>query len=156
MGTFDLLCLLFMQPSRQVYFSMQVKAWSCSVTTRRTIGRSILPPQSYLTEVTAFATSESSAGLRAKHCNGLRRSPARMTANRITIGTTSKPIESDPIDSDPIDRLPERTVQTGVGDVAVQIPKVRGSSWRRGVRFHCALLPPCLMRAQYRVKRNAY
>lgn len=43
--------------------------------------------------------------------------------------------------------LPERTVQTGVGDVAVQVPKVRD---RRGagVRFHSALLPPYLRRAR--------
>lgn len=39
--------------------------------------------------------------------------------------------------------LPERTVQTGIGDVRVQVPKVRD---RRGagVRFNSSLLPPYL------------
>tara|TARA_A100000171_G_C2137907_1_gene151918 strand:- start:1802 stop:2239 length:438 start_codon:yes stop_codon:yes gene_type:complete len=37
--------------------------------------------------------------------------------------------------------LPERTVQTGVGDVAVKVPKVRDRSGS-GVKFNSALLPP--------------
>ncbi len=41
--------------------------------------------------------------------------------------------------------LPERSVQTGVGDVAVQVPKRSGN----GVRFNSALLlPPYLKRAK--------
>ena len=43
--------------------------------------------------------------------------------------------------------LPERTVQTGIGDVSVQVPKVRD---RRGggARFNSSLLPPYLKRAR--------
>ena len=43
--------------------------------------------------------------------------------------------------------LPERTVQTGVGDVSVQVPKVRDRSGG-GVRFNSSLLPPYLKRAR--------
>lgn len=43
--------------------------------------------------------------------------------------------------------LPERTVQTGVGDVAVKVPKVRDRSGS-GVKFNSALLPPYLKRAK--------
>jgi transposase-like protein len=43
--------------------------------------------------------------------------------------------------------LPERTVQTGVGDVSVQVPKVRDRSGA-GVRFNSNLLPPYLKRAR--------
>ncbi|WP_061007941.1 IS256 family transposase [Vibrio sp. CUB2] len=39
--------------------------------------------------------------------------------------------------------LPERTLQTGVGDVEVQIPKVRDRSGN-GVKFNSNLLPPYL------------
>lgn len=42
--------------------------------------------------------------------------------------------------------LPERTIQTGVGDVAVKVPKVRDRS-RRGIKFNSRLLPPYLKRA---------
>ena len=43
--------------------------------------------------------------------------------------------------------LPVRTVQTGIGDVEIKVPKV----WDRcgsGVRFNSALLPPYLKRAR--------
>lgn len=43
--------------------------------------------------------------------------------------------------------LPERTVQTGIGDVEVRVPKVRDRSGA-GARFHSALLPPYLKRAR--------
>lgn len=43
--------------------------------------------------------------------------------------------------------LPERTVQTGVGDVCVQVPKVRDRSGG-GARFNSSLLPPYLKRAR--------
>lgn len=42
--------------------------------------------------------------------------------------------------------LPERTIQTGVGDVAVKVPKVRDRS-SRGIKFNSRLLPPYLRRA---------
>ncbi|BCB09181.1 hypothetical protein HHSLTHF2_30710 [Vreelandella venusta] len=41
--------------------------------------------------------------------------------------------------------LPERTVQTGIGDVSVQVPKVRDRSGG-GARFNSSLLPPYLKR----------
>lgn len=43
--------------------------------------------------------------------------------------------------------LPERTVQTGVGDVVVKVPKVRDRSGS-GIRFNSSLLPPYLKRAK--------
>ena len=43
--------------------------------------------------------------------------------------------------------LPERTVQTGVGDVSVKVPKVRDRSGS-GVKFNSTLLPPYLKRAK--------
>ncbi len=43
--------------------------------------------------------------------------------------------------------LPKRTVQTGVGDVDVQVPKVRDRSGS-GIRFNSHLLPPYLKRAR--------
>jgi len=43
--------------------------------------------------------------------------------------------------------LPERTVQTGIGAVAVRVPKVRDRSGA-GARFNSALLPPYLKRAR--------
>lgn len=43
--------------------------------------------------------------------------------------------------------LPERSVQTGVGDVAVKVPKVRDRSGS-GVKFNSSLLPPYLKRAK--------
>jgi transposase-like protein len=43
--------------------------------------------------------------------------------------------------------LPERTVQTGIGDVSVKVPKVRDRSGG-GARFNSALLPPYLKRAR--------
>ena len=43
--------------------------------------------------------------------------------------------------------LPERTVQTGIGDVEVCIPKVRDRSGS-GIKFNSTLLPPYLKRAK--------
>ena len=43
--------------------------------------------------------------------------------------------------------LPERTIQTGVGDVAVKIPKVRDRS-KSGICFNSTLVPPYLKRAK--------
>ena len=43
--------------------------------------------------------------------------------------------------------LPERTVQTGLGDVEVKVPKVRDRSGT-GIRFNSTLLPPYLKRAK--------
>lgn len=43
--------------------------------------------------------------------------------------------------------LPERSIQTGVGDVAVQVPKVRDRSGA-GIKFNSHLLPPYLKRAK--------
>lgn len=41
--------------------------------------------------------------------------------------------------------LPERTIQTGIGDVDIKVPKVRGRSGS-GIHFTSALLPPYLKR----------
>ena len=43
--------------------------------------------------------------------------------------------------------LPERTIQTGVGDVSVQVPKVRDRS-DSGIKFNSNLLPPYLKRSK--------
>lgn len=43
--------------------------------------------------------------------------------------------------------LPERTVQTGIGDVEIKVPKVRDRSGS-GIRFNSTLLPPYLKRAR--------
>lgn len=43
--------------------------------------------------------------------------------------------------------LPKRTIQTGVGDVEVQVPKIRDRSGS-GIRFNSQLLPPYLKRAR--------
>jgi len=43
--------------------------------------------------------------------------------------------------------LPECTVQTGIGDVEIKVPKVRDRSGS-GVRFNSSLLPPYLKRAR--------
>ncbi|MFT6917261.1 MAG: putative transposase [Motiliproteus sp.] len=43
--------------------------------------------------------------------------------------------------------LPKRTVQTGIGDVEIEVPKVRDRS-ESGVCFNSALLPPYLKRAR--------
>lgn len=43
--------------------------------------------------------------------------------------------------------LPKRTVQTGVGDVEVQVPKVRDKS-NQGVKFNSLLIPPYLKRTE--------
>lgn len=43
--------------------------------------------------------------------------------------------------------LPKRTVQTGVGDVEVHIPKVRDKS-HQGIKFNSLLIPPYLKRTE--------
>lgn len=43
--------------------------------------------------------------------------------------------------------LPERTIQTGIGDVAIKVPKVRDRSGG-GINFTSALLPPYLKRSE--------
>jgi putative transposase len=43
--------------------------------------------------------------------------------------------------------LPERDVQTGIGAVRVQVPRVRDRSGA-GIRFHSALLPPYIRRSK--------
>jgi len=43
--------------------------------------------------------------------------------------------------------LPERTVQTGLGDIAVKVPKVRDRSGQ-GIKFNSALIPPYLKRTK--------
>lgn len=43
--------------------------------------------------------------------------------------------------------LPERTIQTGIGDVVVKVPKVRDRSGS-GICFNSALLPPYLRRTK--------
>lgn len=43
--------------------------------------------------------------------------------------------------------LPERTIQTGVGDVEIKVPKVRDRNGS-GIKFNSSLLPPYLKRAQ--------
>lgn len=43
--------------------------------------------------------------------------------------------------------LPERQVQTGLGQVAVKVPRVRDRS-KSGIRFHSSILPPYLRRSR--------
>jgi len=43
--------------------------------------------------------------------------------------------------------LPKRTVQTGLGDVEVKIPKVRDKS-QQGIKFNSLLIPPYMKRAE--------
>src|SRR5690625_388661 len=43
--------------------------------------------------------------------------------------------------------LPERSVQTGIGDVTVKVPKVRDRSGN-GIKFNSRILPPYLKRAR--------
>jgi transposase-like protein len=43
--------------------------------------------------------------------------------------------------------LPERTIQTGIGDIEVKVPKVRDRSGS-GIKFNSSLLPPYLKRAE--------
>ena len=43
--------------------------------------------------------------------------------------------------------LPERTIQTGVGDVEIKAPKVRDRS-EQGIKFNSSLLPPYLKRTK--------
>jgi transposase-like protein len=37
--------------------------------------------------------------------------------------------------------LPERTIQTGLGDIDVQVPKIRDKS-KQGIKFNSLLIPP--------------
>ena len=43
--------------------------------------------------------------------------------------------------------LPERTIQTGIGDVTIKVPKVRDRSGS-GIQFNSHLLPPYLRRTK--------
>lgn len=43
--------------------------------------------------------------------------------------------------------LPERTIQTGLGDVCVKVPKIRDRSGA-GIKFNSSLLPPYLKRSK--------
>ena len=43
--------------------------------------------------------------------------------------------------------LPERTIQTGLGDIPVKVPKVRDRSGE-GIRFNSRLVPPYLKRTK--------
>jgi putative transposase len=43
--------------------------------------------------------------------------------------------------------LPERTIQTGIGDVVVKVPKVRDRS-ESGIKFNSIILPPYLKRSK--------
>lgn len=43
--------------------------------------------------------------------------------------------------------LPERTIQTGLGDIPIKVPKVRDRSGQ-GIKFNSKLVPPYLKRAQ--------
>lgn len=43
--------------------------------------------------------------------------------------------------------LPERTIQTGLGDIAVKVPKVRDRSGS-GIKFNSSLIPPYLKRTR--------
>lgn len=43
--------------------------------------------------------------------------------------------------------LPERTIQTGLGDIGVKVPKVRDRTGQ-GIKFNSKLVPPYLKRAQ--------
>ncbi len=42
--------------------------------------------------------------------------------------------------------LPERRIQTGIGDISVKVPKIRERSGN-GIYFNSTLLPPYLKRA---------
>jgi transposase-like protein len=43
--------------------------------------------------------------------------------------------------------LPERTIQTGLGDIEVKVPKVRDRTGQ-GIKFNSSLVPPYLKRSQ--------
>jgi len=43
--------------------------------------------------------------------------------------------------------LPERTIQTGIGDIVIKVPKVRDRS-SSGIHFNSQLLPPYLRRTK--------
>lgn len=43
--------------------------------------------------------------------------------------------------------LPERSVQTGLGDIEVKVPKVRDRSGS-GIKFNSSLIPPYLKRTR--------
>jgi putative transposase len=46
---------------------------------------------------------------------------------------------------------PERTLQTGLGNISVKVPKVRDRS-KQGVKFNSQLVPPYLHRIIYRLR----
>lgn len=50
--------------------------------------------------------------------------------------------------------LPSRTIQTGIGDVSIKVPKVRDRSGK-GIKFNSSLLPPYLKRTNGRVDTMA-
>src|SRR5690625_1186346 len=50
--------------------------------------------------------------------------------------------------------LPTRTIQTGIGDVEVRVPKVRDRSCS-GIKFNSSLLPPYLKRARKMMIKSA-
>jgi len=43
--------------------------------------------------------------------------------------------------------LPEREVQTGIGAIPVQVPRIRDRS-SQGIRFHSSILPPYMLRSR--------
>ncbi len=43
--------------------------------------------------------------------------------------------------------LPERTIQTGLGDISVKVPKVRDRS-NQGIKFNSKLVPPYLKKVK--------
>lgn len=43
--------------------------------------------------------------------------------------------------------LPEREVQTGIGAIPVQVPRIRDRSGQ-GIRFHSSILPPYMRRSR--------
>ena len=51
--------------------------------------------------------------------------------------------------------LPERTIQTGVGDVSIKVPKVRDRGGS-GIHFQSHLLPPYLRRTKTGLGSNGY
>jgi transposase-like protein len=43
--------------------------------------------------------------------------------------------------------LPEQTIQTGLGDIDIQVPKIRDKS-KQGIKFNSLLIPPYLKRTE--------
>jgi hypothetical protein len=50
--------------------------------------------------------------------------------------------------------LPERTIQTGLGDIAIKVPKVRDRT-HSGLKFNSQLVPPYLKRGEASVRHLA-